>query len=43
MTAILHRYAEKELEWTEKIAVMWSGDPSVSEYVSQRESAPHSP
>lgn len=28
MTAILHRYAEKELEWTEKIAVMWSGIPA---------------
>ena len=28
MTAIFHRYAEKELEWTEKIAVMWSGIPA---------------
>ena len=28
MTAIMFRYAERKTEWTEKIAVMWSGIPA---------------
>ena len=28
MTAIMFRYAERKIEWTEKIAVMWSGIPA---------------